>query len=222
MNTFLLMLMLSFSLYNYAGRAETVAEELNATPIQSENVVDLTDKTVEELLDLFIEGELIATYPDDRREPFSITDLPIDIEDDWYSYSIGDRVDLDNDGEKELILSGPYGGIYLDARDGQIFVLAYGDGTADVLGYTMFDGQMWIVHSDVTHAGRETYDFTLYDGEGRVADGFRLSREYWDTPNEPDGPGTVYTYRGEEITKEAYEELLAKVFGRAESEGEQG
>ncbi len=216
MNTLFFILVLSFGLLNFDGSVDVVTDDSNAAPVQATDVEDVTDKTAEELLDLFIEGELVATYPDDMREPFSITDIPMDIEDDWYSYSVGERVDLDNDGEKELILSGPYGGIYLDARDGQIFVLAYGDGTADVLDYTMFDGQTWIVHSDVTHAGREIYDFTLYDGEGRVADAFRLSREYWNTPNEPDGPNTVYTYRDEEITREVYEEVLEKVFGRGD------
>ena len=29
--------------------------------------------------------------------------------------------DLDNDGEEELILCGPYGGKYLDARDGEVY-----------------------------------------------------------------------------------------------------
>lgn len=218
MKLLFLIVSLSFVFVDYNHKIETVTGEASSTPIEKVEVVDVADKTAEELLDLFIEGELVATYPDDMREPFYITDLPIDVADDWYSYSIGDRVDLDNDGEKELILSGPYGGIYLDARDGQVWVLAYGDGTADMLDYTTFDGQTWIVHSDVTHAGRENYAFTLYDGEGRVVDRFRLSKEYWEYPNEPDGPNTVYTYWDEEISREEYEKLLAKVFGTSESE----
>lgn len=34
------------------------------------------------------------------------------------SYSVGDRVDLDNDGIEELILNGPNGGMYLDVCKG--------------------------------------------------------------------------------------------------------
>lgn len=132
-------------------------------------------------------------------------------EEDAFSYSVGDRVDLDNDGEKELIINGPYGGMYLDAREGQIYVLNEGWGTAGTLSYTEFDGQTWIVHSDVTHGGRKIHDFTLYDGIDNVTDEFRLSKEYWETPKEPDGPDTVYTYRDKEITREAYEQLVEKM-----------
>ena len=57
------------------------------------------------------------------------------------------------------------------------------------------------------------YDFKLYDGTGNVVDSFELNKEYWETPEEPDGPGTVYTYRGEEITREKYEELRLKMLG---------
>jgi len=42
---------------------------------------------------------------------FYITDLNMD-SGEWDSYSIGEKADLDNDGENELILCGPYGGIY--------------------------------------------------------------------------------------------------------------
>ena len=31
-------------------------------------------------------------------------------------------VDLDNDGENELILNGPYGGMYLDVIDGNLYI----------------------------------------------------------------------------------------------------
>ena len=129
--------------------------------IQETEVPGLADLNAEELLDLFLEGELVANDNNTDWDPFYITELPLDVEDDWYSYSIGDRVDLDNDGEKELILDGPYGGIFLDARDGQVFVLDRGDGTASTLRYTEFDGQSWIVHCDTTHGGRIIYDFNF-------------------------------------------------------------
>ena len=42
----------------------------------------------------------------------------------WDAYSVGEKVDLDNDGEKELIISGHYGGIYFDARDNKVYEFA--------------------------------------------------------------------------------------------------
>ena len=87
-----------------------------------------------------------------------------------------------------------------------------GDGTAATIGYVVFDDKTWIVHSDATHAGREMHDFTLYDGEGRIVDEFGLYKEYWEYPNEPDGPNTIYTYRGNQISKEEYDMLYNKIF----------
>lgn len=168
--------------------------------------------TADELLDSFISGEIMAYYAEGDREPFYSTDLPSDPE-DFTCYSFGDRIDLDNDGENELIMKGPYGGIYLDAREGQVYVLDEGGGTAAVISYTEFDGQTWIVHSDTMHSGRIFYDFTLYDGTGQVKDERSLYKEYWETPDPPDGADTVYTYGDEQITREAYDELKLKMLG---------
>lgn len=169
-------------------------------------------KSADELLDLFADGKIMAYYDDEDWTPFYMTDLPDDPNDFTYC-SVGDRVDLDNDGENELIINGPYGGIYLDAREGKVYVLDEGMGTAAAISYTEFDGQTWIVHSDTTHAGRIMYDFTLYDGKGQVVDKCNLYKEFWDTPDVEDGPNTVYTYRDEEITKEEYDELRMKMLG---------
>lgn len=169
--------------------------------------------STEELLKEFLDGNIMASYVDSDKEPFYITDLTI-VEGDPYNYYIGDRVDLDNDGELELIIAGLYGGIYLDARDGAVYVLDEGDGTAANISYTSFDGQTWIVHSDVYNAGRRIYVFTRYDGDGIVQDTFRLTQEYWDNWEMPDGPDTVYTYREKRITREEYINLLEKMFGK--------
>lgn len=164
------------------------------------------------MLDLFAKGAVPAHFADEEYEPFYMTDLPSDPEDFTY-YSVGEKVDLDNDGEKELIINGPYGGIYLDARDETVYVLDEGMGTTGVISYAQFDNSTWIVHGDTTHGGRILYDFKLYDGTGSVTDSFELDKEYWENPDEPDGPGTVYTYRGEEITREEYETLRMKMLG---------
>lgn len=169
------------------------------------------DKT-DTMLDLFVKGDVPAYYSVEEDMYFYMTDLPTDPE-DFTCYSVGEKVDLDNDGEEELIINGPYGGIYLDVRNETVYVLDEGMGTAGVISYAQFDGKTWIVHGDTTHGGRTMYDFKLYDKEGNVTDSFELNKEYWNNPEEPDGPETVYTYRGEEITREEYEELRMKMLG---------
>lgn len=193
-----------------SGCADTISEE----PIDNESVV-IEETTVEEiitaddLLDQFIAGEVMAYYVDDDRKPFYMTDLPSDPYDFTYC-TVGERLDLDNDGEKEQIIDGAYGGIYLDARDGKVYVLDEGDGTAFAISHTSFDDKVWIVHSDTMHGGRRMYWFTCYDGGENVVDEFTLKEEFWDDPTEQDA---VYSYRDEEITKEEYEKLRMKMLG---------
>lgn len=162
------------------------------------------------LLDLFVEGKIAAKYVEENRAEFYITDLEMG-EEDYFSYSVGERIDLDNDGEDELILDGPYGGKYLDAREGQVYVLSEGEGTAEILSYTKFDGNTWIVLSDTTHGGRKVYDLYCYAGSGAITDEFRLAKWFWDVPE--DENGTEYEYRGEKIDKEQYDSLYQKIFG---------
>ena len=157
--------------------------------------------------------EIPAFYDDSGEESLRFDQLPIDGE-DWDSYSVGERIDLDNDGENELILDGPYGGMYLDARAGKVYVLAAGEGTARVLSYTDYDDATWIVHRDTSHMGRQTYWLTKYDGEGRIADEFRLAAEYWDSPESKYDENSDFTYRDEKISMEEYEALLSEIFGR--------
>ena len=95
---------------NIVACGQEKAEESNA---QTDKSTD-TEMTTEELLDLFINGSISAISSENSE--FYITDLDMD-SGEWDSYSIGERVDLDNDGENELIICGPYGGKYLDARN---------------------------------------------------------------------------------------------------------
>lgn len=167
----------------------------------------------EELLDAFLAGEIPALYGDNGETTINFGQLPID-EEDWSSYSVGERIDLDNDGENELILNGPYGGMYIDARDGKVYVLAAGEGTAGVLSYTDYDNAIWIVHSDTAHAGRQTYWLTKYDGDGNIADEFKLGAEYWDSPDDKYDENSDFTCRDAKISMEEYERLLSEIFSR--------
>ena len=169
-------------------------------------------QTTNELFEAFVNGEMPAYYENENREPFYMSDLPNDPNDFTYC-SVGERVDLDNDGEEELIINGAYGGIYLDARNGKIYVLDEGAGTAWVLSYTEYDGKTWIVHSDVLHGGREIYHFTLYDETGQKVDEFDLHKKWENNLDVEDVPDTLYTYRDEKITKEEYDDIRIKLLG---------
>ncbi len=165
------------------------------------------------MLDAFLAGEISAIREDNGEASLNFDELPVD-EEDWYSYSVGERIDLDNDGENELILDGPYGGMYIDARDGKVYVLAAGEGTAGVLSYTDYDNATWIVHRDTSHMGRQIYWLTRYDGDGNIADEFHLGAEYWDSPDDKYDENSDFTYRDAKISMEEYETLLSEIFGR--------
>ena len=79
----------------------TISEEVISTEIGEESGSDVETTSLEgvnadELLDLFIDGKIMAYYVDGNSEPFYMTELPSDPE-DFTRYSVGDRVDLDND-----------------------------------------------------------------------------------------------------------------------------
>lgn len=190
---------------------------------ETESLVSVVPETTgcimsepEELLDAFLASEIEAFY-DNRTDTILMSELlsyslKVDGE-DYFIYSVGERVDLDNDGENELIINGPYGGIYIDARDGKVYILAAGEGTTGLLSYTYYDNAVWIVHSDVLHAGRKMHWLTKYDGEGNIIDAFLLSAEYWDSPNDSYDENSIFTYRDEKISMTEYEELRKEIMG---------
>ena len=78
-----------------------------------------------DLYDSFIQGEIPAYYSTGDRNiiskpPAYYEDLEIFLD----CCEIGDRMDLDNDGEDELIIKDMCGGMYLDVRDETVYVLA--------------------------------------------------------------------------------------------------
>ena len=162
----------------------------------------------EELLDAFLAGEIPAIYDDN----VNVYDWLWN-EEDNSAYSVGERIDLDNDGENELIINGPYGGRYLDARNGKVYLFAQGEGTGGQLFFTHYDDAVWIVHCDITHAGRQMYWLTKYDGDGNVVDEFQFSAEYWGSPDNRYDENSDFTYRDKKISMEEYEALGKEIFG---------
>lgn len=181
------------------------AEESNAQT--GENIG--TEMTTEELLDLFINGSISAISSEDSTSALYITDLDMD------SYSIGERVDLDNDGENELIICGPYGGIYLDARDNKVYEFAVGEGDTLVLSYVVYNGSTWIMHSNRMNTGYEAYHMEKFEGADNLVAEMSFYEELVDEDN-VEGE-EKYTLNGTEISYDEYFELCSKIFATEET-----
>ena len=166
-----------------------------------------TEMTTEELLDLFINGSISAISSEDSA--FCITDLDMD-SGEWDSYSIGERVDLDNDGENELIICGPYGGIYLDVRNNKVYEFAVGEGDSLVLSYVFYNGSTWIMYSNRMHTGYEIYHMEKFEGADNLVSEMNFHEELVDEDN-VEGK-EKYTLNGMEISYDEYYELCSKIF----------
>lgn len=181
-------------------------DSLSADTI-SENVSTINES---DLFQAFLDGS-ISAQNERTGSSFYVTDLTMDTG-ELDSYSIGEEIDLDNDGEMELILDGPYGGMYLDKRADALYVLAEGEGEAIRLSYTYYDDAYWIVKSDTTHGGRKYFNLSRYEGGDNIIDSFSLSVDY-DGQNHYDDSST-FKYCDEEITMDEYEKLYGEIFGR--------
>jgi hypothetical protein len=166
------------------------------------------EATADELLDSFINGLADAVDSEDSASTFSVSDLNLDSE-EWEAYSIGEKVDLDNDGENELIINGPYGGIYLDARDDKVYEFAAGEGTVLILSYTYYNGAVWIMYSNRSSAGFEFYHMEKFEGADNLTAEMNFGEEF-----DPDNAeaGIKYTLNGAEISYDEYTELCSKIF----------
>lgn len=178
-----------------------------STDTISENVSTINES---DLFQAFLDGS-ISAQNERTGSSFYITDLTMDTG-ELDSYSIGEEIDLDNDGEMELILDGPYGGMYLDKRDDALYVLAEGEGEAIRLSYTYYDDAYWIVKSDTTHGGRKYFNLSRYEGGDNIIDSFSLSVDY-DGQNHYDD-SSAFKYRDEEITMDEYEKLYGEIFDK--------
>lgn len=168
----------------------------------------------DELLDSFVNGRINAVDSADSTSTFSIADLNVDA-DKWETYSAGEKVDLDNDGENELIVNGPYGGIYLDARDNGVYEFAAGEGNALTLSYTVYNGAVWIMYSNRMNAGYECYHMEKYEGADNLVGEMNFSEEPVDA-NNPEF-GMKYMLNGTEISYNEYTDLCSKIFAAEEN-----
>ncbi len=171
--------------------------------------VKKNDVTADDLLDSFVNGLVSAVDSADLTSTFYITDLNMDSE-EWDAYSIGEKVDLDNDGENELVINGPYGGIYLDARNNMVYEFAAGDGNAVVLSYTCYNGAVWIMYSNRSSAGFESYHMEKFEGADNLTAEMNFGEEPADFNNAE--AGMKYTLNDAEISYDEYTELCSKIF----------
>jgi len=167
-----------------------------------------SERTAEELLDLFINGSIGAVDPTDLTSAFYISDLNMD-SGEWDSFSIGEKVDLDNDGENELVINGPYGGMYLDARDNRIYKFAAGGGTALTISYTYYNGVTWIMYSNRSSAGFNFYHMEKFEGADNLTAEMNFGEEF--DPNNAEA-GIKYILNETKISYDEYTALCSKIF----------
>ena len=130
----------------------------------------------------------------------------------FMEYSEGERLDLDNDGENELIIDGPYGGMYLDVIDGTLYVFAAARGNAGGLKYTYYDNAYWIVYHDTTHGGRCCYWLYKYEGADKLVDSMTLMG-FWNSEDDKE-----FTFNGESITEDDYNRIHDEIFKSKDKE----
>ena len=187
-----------------SGCGKSVSEIKDSNLVENDTLEgDITFSTEE------TSGDSNEGFVQMSAKTFYITELDMDSE-EWDAYSIGDREDLDNDGEEELILCGPYGGKYLDARDGEVYEFAAGDGTAESLSYTYYQGYVWILYSNEMNSGYKVYHMERYDGADSKVNEMDFSEEYRDE-NDPE-KGSIYVINSDEVSEETYNELCSRIF----------
>ena len=198
------------------GNKTEISEETTQNDVQTDMVYNAykNKMTAEELLDAFIDGSVDAVDTADPSSAWNISDLNKDSQGEEL-YSIGERVDLDNDGENELVICGPYGGIYLDCRDDKVYEFARGDGSAIVLSYTYYNGDVWIMYSNDMNAGYETYHMEKYEGADNLAAEMNFGEELIDE-NDPDS-GMKYFWNGKEVSNDEYDAVCSKIFAAQEN-----
>ena len=153
----------------------------------------------------------IRITEDGQEETFLFSSIYNEDSPNNYYIDRGERVDLDNDGEKEMVLSGAYG-MYLDARDGKLYVLAERNGVGYELCYVKYEGVTYIVQKN-TWRGTRIYNMYEYNVNGEVVDSFSLAGIYAEEDNDPETVEDEFTFKGEKITKEEFETLQEEIFG---------
>lgn len=188
----------------------SVNQQENSTQEEGKN----EKMTSDELLNLFINGSIDAIDSKDMTSKFNIADFNIGSK-SKNSYSVGEKIDLDNDGENELTICGSYGGIYLDARDNKVYVFAMGDSDENVLSYTYYNGEIWIMYGNGINEEGESYHMEKYEGADNLVAEMSFGSKLVNADNPKDG--MKYFMNGKEISCDKYTEFASKIFAAEES-----
>ena len=180
--------------------------ETNKPDVEEEST-PYEENSTNALFEKFLNGEIDADVVDDvegTEYTLNVSELNLD-GDDWDSSSVYGYLDVDNDGEDELIIIGPYGASFFDAVDGKVKRFAAGGGTADILLLAYYEDAYWVVHA---YRSNDLNGCTMdkYNGADTIEETFYYG-------NETDENGKTRYYKdngsGEEvdITEEEYKEL---------------
>ena len=154
--------------------------------------------TSDKLLDLFVNGSIDAVDSKDMTSKYSIADFHIG-SGEKNSYSIGET----------------YGGVYFDARDNKVYAFARGDGDANILSYTYYNGEIWILYSNSVNEGAESYHMEKYEGADKLVAKMNFSEKFADANNPK--AGKKYVLNGKEISSDEYAAFASKIFAAEES-----
>lgn len=191
--------------------SEASSEATEATSTATSAAIDSSD-AASKVLDEAIAGKIPVHVKEEsgKESTYYIPELPHDKTDALSYYEAGERIDLDNDGEKELVIEGPYGGIYVDARGQEVYELARGDGTALQLYHADYNGKTYICHVDNSHGGREIFKMDQFNGKGEIVESTELVAEFWDTGYFDESADCHFG--NEKISTDRYLELRKEIF----------
>lgn len=194
---------------NVAGTetsSESVQQEPEQLPVREEASAETVaeQEDVNAVMDAWIAGEITAVWEDGTEIAYKeISEVPDD--ESWLVREELTRFDADNDGEVELILSGPYGNEVYDVRDGKLYFMTGGEGTTGMCEVTTYQGKSWVIHMDVLHAGREMYWLDCYAGGETIVDQLELAAEYWEKEDDRYDETSTFRYGEESISMQEFE-----------------
>jgi hypothetical protein len=135
---------------------------------------------------------------------------------DKYMYEIEDfgevqayYYDIDEDGKKELLVNELFYGFDIyDVKDGSVYLLTAGDGTAAFCSVYENNGHIYIGHSDFTHMGRKHLDLSRYDADGNIVEEASIYADYFDSETDQYDESSTFIYNDKSITMQEYEAYM--------------
>ena len=117
--------------------------------------------------------------------------------------------DVDEDGFDELLISTYYYGYWIyDIRDRNLVLLDRGNGTAEACGVYQGNDHVYVGHSDFSHVGRQMLSLVRYDAHGKIVENVEINAEYWDSDVDRYDENSEFTYNGQRITMQEYENYM--------------